>query len=670
MHEMKESVTGEPIGEVNGATNTSGVGPANKPTSKESLNPKNQAKWSKRNDTYKVFFDDYHSSEVARNEMSLALLNEFRDHCISAFMLRGEDAQNKVAEDILKQDGEDYAQQVVIDTIAKLDNGDFKPGLDVRGVMRTGFHFFRSYVTKMRKGVCYGEADRLLGEIEIHVPLLVEEEGEDAGFGNGKFSEVDNPLLNSPAEFNQTGKRRGESVQPSVPPDLKELVILESLNEDKRRKLDNWQACDFNRNEMAKLQSIPGSEVTPNNVSQQVFRIIRPMQLQDLGLTLAHQFGELQAKEVAEDIFDRIPVLRQRKFADYPKTWAEASELELHPKARKVKQDAPKSSWVQAVRCLSRLWARDRSIEHTELPEGSNVVSIEPVEAPSPATCHKAFESVVCRYQESKDTPAGLQAINYEKASKSGHASKTTSKIRPTTSDFICDIEIQAKRCLTSAEHGYWTLYYKSCAVVVEPGDKDCLKAHVESFPQKYQAAVASIDKRIRLKLGARLITVGISPFSEYVREFDTRQPKLKEKLSGMLQTIRACADETTHQSNVVLWPIQDEEDKLSRWLRESRSFTACAVITRIDASTVPHDGESGVSIQACADESYDEYLTPQEVADILKISTDTVIRRFESLPGVLDLGSSESRFKRGYRVIRIPRQTLERFIINMRICA
>jgi excisionase family DNA binding protein len=551
MNELQETATGEPIGDINGATITSGVGPANKPTNSR----------TKRDALYKPLFESYFTSEAVRNQMAKALLDELSPHFISAFMLRGEGAINVTAEDILKQDGEDYAQKVVWDTIMrKLDNGAFTDGPDRRGNMRTGFHFFRSYVAEMKK-VGYDEADRLLGEIEIHVPLLVEEEGEDAGFGNGKFSEVDNPLLISPAEFNQTGTRRGESVQPSAPPDLKELVIIESLNDDTKRKLENWQACDFDRNEMAKLMSIPGHEVTPGNMSTQIFRIIRPRQLQYLGLTLAHQFGELQAKEAAEDIFDRIPVLRQRKFADYPKTWAEASELELRPKVRKVKEDALKSSWVQSVRCLSRLWARDKSLEYTEQPEGSNVVSIEPVEAPSASACHKAFEFVVCRYQESQGSAVGLQAINYEKAAKSGHGSKVTSKVKPTISDFMADVEICVRRCLTPPEQGYFNLYYASCAVVVEPKDVDCLKKHIESFPEKYRAAVASIDKRIRLKLGARLIEVGISPFSEYVREFDVRQPKLKEKLSGMLLTIRACAEEFEDESNLLEWPEQNSFD-------------------------------------------------------------------------------------------------------------
>jgi hypothetical protein len=62
------------------------------------------------------------------------------------------------------------------------------------------------------------------------------------------------------------------------------------------------------------------------------------------------------------------------------------------------------------------------------------------------------------------------------------------------------------------------------------------------------------------------------------------------------------------------------------------------------------------------------EYLTPQEVAAILKISPGQVIRKFQSQPGLPDLGRGETRFKRRYRVLRIPRETLERFILVCRV--
>jgi hypothetical protein len=62
------------------------------------------------------------------------------------------------------------------------------------------------------------------------------------------------------------------------------------------------------------------------------------------------------------------------------------------------------------------------------------------------------------------------------------------------------------------------------------------------------------------------------------------------------------------------------------------------------------------------------EYLTAAEVAAILRVSRDTVIRRFEKRTGVIDLGNPKSRFKRRYKVLRIPRETLEQFLVESRV--
>lgn len=57
------------------------------------------------------------------------------------------------------------------------------------------------------------------------------------------------------------------------------------------------------------------------------------------------------------------------------------------------------------------------------------------------------------------------------------------------------------------------------------------------------------------------------------------------------------------------------------------------------------------------------EFLTVRQVSELLQVSDETVLRRFGELPGVLDLGSEEKMHKRRYRVLRIPKATLERFI-------
>lgn len=59
------------------------------------------------------------------------------------------------------------------------------------------------------------------------------------------------------------------------------------------------------------------------------------------------------------------------------------------------------------------------------------------------------------------------------------------------------------------------------------------------------------------------------------------------------------------------------------------------------------------------------ELLTVTDVAGILRCSEDTVLRRFKNRKGVVDLGSPETRRKKPYRIIRIPRPVLEEFIME-----
>ena len=60
--------------------------------------------------------------------------------------------------------------------------------------------------------------------------------------------------------------------------------------------------------------------------------------------------------------------------------------------------------------------------------------------------------------------------------------------------------------------------------------------------------------------------------------------------------------------------------------------------------------------------------LTVAEAADFLKISRDSVIRKFRSRPGVLDLGSPEGCRKRAYRVLRIPSSVLAAYMEEVRV--
>lgn len=57
------------------------------------------------------------------------------------------------------------------------------------------------------------------------------------------------------------------------------------------------------------------------------------------------------------------------------------------------------------------------------------------------------------------------------------------------------------------------------------------------------------------------------------------------------------------------------------------------------------------------------EHLTVAEVAEILDVSRDTVRRMFCEEPGVVNVGPQKGNACRPYRILRIPRSVLERFI-------
>jgi hypothetical protein len=62
-----------------------------------------------------------------------------------------------------------------------------------------------------------------------------------------------------------------------------------------------------------------------------------------------------------------------------------------------------------------------------------------------------------------------------------------------------------------------------------------------------------------------------------------------------------------------------------------------------------------------------ERYFTPPQIADLLQLSTDTVIRMFENEPGVLVVGDAEgTRGKRRYRTLRVPESVLQR-VLRMR---
>jgi hypothetical protein len=58
-----------------------------------------------------------------------------------------------------------------------------------------------------------------------------------------------------------------------------------------------------------------------------------------------------------------------------------------------------------------------------------------------------------------------------------------------------------------------------------------------------------------------------------------------------------------------------------------------------------------------------DVLLTVRDVAIILQCGEDSVVRRFAKVPGVIDLGKPETRSRRQYRVLRIPKVVVEQYL-------
>lgn len=59
------------------------------------------------------------------------------------------------------------------------------------------------------------------------------------------------------------------------------------------------------------------------------------------------------------------------------------------------------------------------------------------------------------------------------------------------------------------------------------------------------------------------------------------------------------------------------------------------------------------------------ELLTVSDVATVLKCGEDAVVKRFAKMPGVIDLGKPETRSRRRYRVLRIPKGVVEQYLTS-----
>ncbi len=146
----------------------------------------------------------------------------------------------------------------------------------------------------------------------------------------------------------------------------------------------------------------------------------------------------------------------------------------------------------------------------------------------------QVFRLVLPTYQEKRlASGRGIEALNYGAGAEDGKVTNTGRKylVKPTESDFLCDVEISARHALSPAELLYFNSYYKTSKVVVyteeditEEGQDTALLMHLESFPEYIRNRVAIVDHRMRVKLAKRLVKVKVYPHKLYLGARDVSE--------------------------------------------------------------------------------------------------------------------------------------------------
>jgi hypothetical protein len=147
-----------------------------------------------------------------------------------------------------------------------------------------------------------------------------------------------------------------------------------------------------------------------------------------------------------------------------------------------------------------------------------------------------AFETVMSSYQEKVLTSGSVRNINY--GSNNGGKATHTGRpcvTGPSLSDFICDVEIAARRSLSPLQYRYFRDNYQSVNLVVlsrpdqiEEGVDSRLSEHIDSYPLEQQSTIAILDGRVRRNLGAQFMRVKLFPLNIYNALVDTSRTMVR----------------------------------------------------------------------------------------------------------------------------------------------
>lgn len=139
---------------------------------------------------------------------------------------------------------------------------------------------------------------------------------------------------------------------------------------------------------------------------------------------------------------------------------------------------------------------------------------------------HSAFRDTISLYQEKVQGSGLIGCMDYATSGNQGGKATNTGRscfISASDSDFICDIEVAARRTLAEAEMLYFKKYYVSGQVVVltdadvrDEGKDEFLEGHINKFPEPWRPVVAVIDRVIREKVGRVLIQSALHKYHNY----------------------------------------------------------------------------------------------------------------------------------------------------------
>jgi hypothetical protein len=101
-----------------------------------------------------------------------------------------------------------------------------------------------------------------------------------------------------------------------------------------------------------------------------------------------------------------------------------------------------------------------------------------------------------------------------------------------------------------------------------------------------------------------------------------------------------------------------------------SRGNTVSNLARKPVESSRTFDTASPAEHHTFFDLANEKHYSVAELAQLWKLSERTIRRMFENEPGVLCWGSSERRFKRGYKTLRIPETVMLRVHRLLRIAS